>query len=163
MGRVKDFKERRKKGPGKKTKKQADPELMGAYQQKSEVGGGRVKKKKVGGSIKQRARKRAALKNVTKELVDDKTDAYKLKKGKPSKRSGEEKMESVGFLPDDLEEEKLPAVFTDENSVWLKPKNKKGKKKKEKPGNLSHGQNLTSGGSNGDSSIDEEGGCFVCL
>lgn len=86
MGRVKDFKDLGKKGPGRKSKKQGDPGLEGAYKSFTEKKDGKVKKK-TGGHIKQRLKKRE-MKKMANEVV-------KTRKKKKNILEEDESMEVV--------------------------------------------------------------------
>lgn len=57
MGRVKDFKELGKKGPGRKARKQGDPSMPAAVKNLKTGSVGKIKKK-LGGRIRQRTKKR---------------------------------------------------------------------------------------------------------
>ncbi len=96
MGRVKDFKELGKKGPGRRAKKQGNPELEGAFKVLANVDEGKVLKKKPGGRIKQRTRKR--------ELKKAATDLIKLK----SKRGKKKQIVDEEPTSDGLENEFEP-------------------------------------------------------
>ena len=151
MGRVKDFKELGKRGPGRKSKKQSDPGLEGVFEKTVEVVG--KIKKKTGGRIKQRIRKRV-LKKVANEVVKGKKER-KRKKNDSETVDEDEQMEMMEFLPEDLnnvdkeesEEGVVSSGFTDDNQTWLKPKKEKKKKlgtgKKKK-------STVTNGGSDGE-------------
>ena len=129
MGRVKDFRELGKKGLGKKSRKQSDPDIPEYL--KAPVDAGRIKKK-VGGRIKQRLRKRI-IKHAAEEMVKE-----RKKKGDSNRLSDKDdnNTREIQFIEEDLVEEAV-AQYTDDNSSWLKPvseeKNRsKEKKKKEK-------------------------------
>ena len=128
MGRVKDFRELGKKGLGKKSRKQSDPDIPEHL--KAPVDAGRIKKK-VGGRIKQRLRKRI-IKHAAEEMVKE-----RKKKGDSNGQSDKDDNNTgeIQFIEEDLVE--AVAQYTDDNSSWLKPvteeKNRsKEKKKKEK-------------------------------
>ncbi len=154
MGRVKDFKELGKKGPGRKGRKQGDPGLEGVFEKIAEPSEGKITKK-TGGRIKQRIRQRE-LKKVANEMVKgkgkkDKTRKIKKTEGDNETIDDEDQMEAMEFLPDDMLDEGGIVGFTDDNQKWLKPKKEKKQKssgkKKSKP---------IDGGSDG---IDSEDDC----
>lgn len=87
MGRVKDFKELGKKGPGRKSRKQGEPDVPPALRGLTEKSSLDGKVTKLGGRIKQRAKKRLLRKvavESTKKLS---------KKGKKESMESEEEEE----------------------------------------------------------------------
>lgn len=152
MGRVKDFKDLGRKGPGRKSRKQQDPEIPVALRQTQEKGSGKVTKK-VGGHVRQRT-KRRIVKTVRDKAAKKSKEIEK--QSHEDIKGEEEAMDIPEFLEEDLQDNPVEA-FTDDNQTWLKPviekkktKIKEGNKKTKKQTAL----NLL-GGSDGGSSDDE--------
>ena len=113
MGRVKDLKELRKRGPGRKARKQPDPEAPVPLNDKTS---GRVEKR-TGGRIMQRARKRAAKAAVQRVLKERTSSKPPRSEKKESPTKGAETME---FLPEDLVDDVSGnQPFSDDNQLWL--------------------------------------------
>ena len=81
MGRVKDFKQLGKKGPGRKARKQGDPSIPAALREDKKTD---KVKKKLGGRIRQRTKKRLLNLAVAASTRVSKT------KAKPKKHSAGE-------------------------------------------------------------------------
>jgi len=110
MGRKGDFKEKVKKGPGRKAKKQKPPSLA-LPKLKSTDGS----EKKLGSRQKKRLKKREQKKQQKSEEIKNDSDGMM-----------EESEEEVGDASDDAEDD--TRGFTDDNADWLKPSG--GKKRK---------------------------------
>lgn len=124
MGRVKDLKELGKRGPGRKAKKQPDPEVP--VQRSSDALHGRVKKR-TGGRIMQRGRKRIAKVAVQQMLKKEKkTKKSSTQKETPTEEGAEFLSdEGTKFLPEDLVDVSSSRPFSDNKSL-LRMVNKEG-------------------------------------
>lgn len=114
MGRKGEYKEREKKGPGKKAKKQKPPGLPAP---KLEGVDGVVKK------LSSRQKKRAKKRELKKEEKIEKKEVINASDGEEEKESSEEEMD------DDMSDNDAGTKeFTDENAEWLKPSEAKKRK-----------------------------------
>jgi len=105
MGRKVDFLEKPKKGPGKKTKKQAPPQVPDLPKSADKKLSSRQKKR-----LKNRIQKKSEQKQPPLKPVSDDDDEENVSE---SEVSEEESMQEGG-----------DNGFTDDNNEWLKPKNK---------------------------------------
>lgn len=104
MGRKGEFKEKAKKGPGRKARKQKEPTLPKHLQDRDPA------------FLSRRSKKR-----LKKQAVESKkgNESFKQEKRKLS-------LESCDTHESDVDTDvKKPKLFSDENTDWLKPKNKK--------------------------------------
>ena len=159
MGRYKDLKELRgKRGLGRKARKQADPQLPPQVLEGEAESPIPKVKSKIGGRIKQRARKKAArmamLKAVQRKRSKRravKTDELKTSGDGSDQTSGDEA--SIG--------RSTLQPFSDENQSWLIPAQsaakKEGKARSKKSVSFKK-SDLLEGGSDGNSSEEEEKG-----
>ena len=153
MGRVKDFKDLGRKGPGRKSRKQPDPDIPAVLRQAQEKSSGKVTKK-VGGHVRQRAKRRIV--NIAREKATKKSKEIE-KQSHEDVEGEEEAMDIPEFLEEDLQDIGSVEPFTDDNQSWLKPvieKKKTKKKEVEKKAKKQAVLNLL-GGSDGGSSDDE--------
>lgn len=144
MGRKKDLKELRQRGPGRKARKQKDPQLPASLSQEVEAD---KAKKKVGGHVSQRARKKA-MKKTAQQL---------LKERKERRKSVTKARCEDGGTGDTEQEVDMEQGFSDRNKTWLKPTTRKRKmdaKEVEKGKRVKHG---LLEGSDGSSDVDEGG------
>lgn len=122
MGRKKDVKELSKRGPGRKAKKQHPPELpVGLKGAEASV----RTTKAVGGRIRQRARKRAAIAAMRVFEAEEKRQT----KGRRKKtalsaqpcEAGESDDKTAAAVKRKSAKTRRPQLFSDDNQDWLKP------------------------------------------
>ncbi len=131
MGRKGEFSEKPKRGPGRKARKQRDPELAVALPGEKASSGKKLshrqlqRRKKREEKLKEVKTRKTAKQEFSDDLESDDSE-------EDAEREAEEESNQLQSSSDVDEEVVTPgAAFTDENSQWLKlSENKKGKKRK---------------------------------
>ena len=120
MGRKGDFKERPKKGPGRKAKKQGDPNFAPELRVEKKLSSNQKKR------LKKREEKRAE--RLKKKQKPVKPVAPKVEEEMKDEDSFDEGIDEEQLERSDDSDEEATGIteeFTDENAAWLKPSNKR--------------------------------------
>ena len=159
MGRYKDLRElRRKRGHGRKVKKQADPTLPPKIKVGTETPAvPKVESSKLGGRIKQRVRKRAATRAMLKAMQRERNKKRVSHKSEARVGGSDEEGEETS---DAESAENVPMPFSDENQLWLTPakssvRSEDSSEAKTKKRVCFVQADLLEGGSDGDGSEEE--------